>query len=151
MTMSQLDWIKDPEKGWEKWRNYDNLPEGYKSILKREDKFRVDSSELTDGVPYTYQVSYWSTSDTYSVIRWPKKPGFSAGGSSWRKPPNEYSFTKVEEGNQADINEIAAMGRSTGEKWKYEGFAVIDGKIIHIITRQDKLTTDQNQNQNQRS
>lgn len=142
LSQMQIEWIIDPEKGWEKWRNYDNLPEGYKAFLKRENDFRIDSSELTNGVPYTYSVKYWENTDTYSVIRWKKKAGSS--GTGWqRKPPNEYSFTRVEEGKADDINELAAMGKSSGEKWKYEGFTVLNGQIIHVITRQEKVNNSE--------
>jgi len=141
----QLDWIVDSEKGWEKWRNFDNLPEGYKAFLKRENDFRIDSAELTNGQMYTYSVKYWENTDTYSVIRWKKKSG--SGTGSWKKPANEYTFTRVEEGSADDINEIAAMGNASGEKWKYEGFVVLKrvvgtetrDEIVHIISKQDKM------------
>lgn len=87
-TYGQHEWEKVPDKNFEKWKNFDNLPEPYKQLLKKEDNFKIEDGTLTNGTKYTYKVSYWQTSDTWSVIRW-----LSTGSKTWTAAKKDQYYT----------------------------------------------------------
>src|SRR5215213_4273873 len=78
-------WIKDPKgSGFERIRNYDNMPDEYKEFLPKQDGFTITK----DG--YRYSVKYWDTSDTFGVSR--IKTDSTSTFSSKPKPAFQRTF-----------------------------------------------------------
>src|SRR6476469_4628214 len=148
------EWQTDPKNpDAQIFKNFDNLPEGYRAFLVKEDNYKTEDSTLTEGVTYIYKVKYWENSDTYSVWRVKKKQysnsgsssgsGFKGGFRSSGKPQPQYLDVKL-----CDVGEASSLlktNRSDGDTyWTCEEKIVKDVKKETINNGEEQLVSFDN-------